>query len=75
MVRFIPSSFYSVIETDSLLLSPPCFLLFSTILLALIKGFPVTIQKYVQIYIYILLLLLLLFFRLDDMHASLPDLK
>ena len=28
MVRFIPSSFYSVIKTDSLLLSPPCFLLF-----------------------------------------------
>ena len=40
---------------------------FSNILLDLIKDFPVTIQKYVQMVFF--------FFRLDDMHASLPDLK
>ena len=40
---------------------------FSAILLDLIKDFPVTIQKYVQMVFF--------FFRLDDKYASLPDLK
>ena len=67
MVGFIPSSFYSMIKTDSLFIITTMLLSLSTILLDPIRDFPVTIQTYVQMVFF--------FLRLDDMHASLPYLK
>jgi len=63
MAGFISFFSHSMIKTDSLLLSTQWFFLY-TILLDFIEDFPITIQISVQF-----------FFRLDDMHASLSDLK
>ena len=65
MVWFIPSSFYSMIKTNSLLSSPQCFFLFPPSCWTSLRIFLSQLKNMCNFF----------FLRLDDMHASLPDLK